>query len=85
MSPQVHLHDSEGPKALFEYGMHQDVSILHLKDNTMITVPYNNINRLPLLCILTDLKKSESAFTEYQEGGLLDEQNQNLLMHRRLC
>ena len=28
MSPQVHLRDAEGPTALFEYGMQQDVSIL---------------------------------------------------------
>ena len=28
MSPQVHLQDAEGPTALFEYGMWQDVSIL---------------------------------------------------------
>ena len=78
MSPQVHLRDAEGLTTLFEYGMRQDVSVLRLKDKRLIMVPYNNVNRLPLLYISTDLKKSESAFAKYEEGGLLDKKNQNL-------
>ena len=78
MSPQVHLRDTTGPQGLFEYGMRKEASTLRLNDGTTITVPYNNMNRLPLLYVSTNITQSETTFHSYEASKLLDEKNQNL-------
>jgi hypothetical protein len=78
LSPQVHLRDTDGPSSLYEYGMRREVSVLHLQDGRTVTVPYNNVNMLPLLYVSTNMSKSEASYTTYESASLLDEKNQNL-------
>ena len=78
ISPQTLLRDGVGDISVSEYSMTRDTSILRMANGTEISVPYNNVNRLPLLYVSKNIKDSEISFAEMESTRLLDEKNQNL-------
>lgn len=86
ISPQALLKtmvEESGQSGEVFYLVGHDRSILKLKSGKQVTVMYDPDTNLPVLNAYSDLEKAERALKGYTEGGVTDEDNQNLTVMQK--